>query len=404
MTTFDVLEIALAAGAMASGLAPRTSERAAIEAMNYVEPEPATSMRGWRWRPEEVQFLRDNLGYLTYAEIGAYLGRTEVAVHNHRKRLGLPAVYTVRRRNDELTTSEVAEAMGTTHQTASIWILEGLLPGRELPLDATIRVVRYQDLVRFAVNPLNWPYFIRVIQNTGRINDPYLRRLIELRKERWGDEWLSSGQIEREFGSSEHYGRIRKYLLRENLPRHLMMKYSRWYVRRSVVEGYSWPAGKGSTTLLDVYSPQSDCFVILCMALGFSLAMTSHLMQWPKTRPAHRLEYIVAEVPHLIAEHNLPVERLPDGRLFADWRDCVDRFPALARAIERFKAGRKLSDVDSYYLQATLRTWARRYAETPEQKRFARFMQSGWRKINIRGIRRNRRKFKKLFDGIDPFA
>lgn len=388
------VELALAAGALESGLVPRADLPTVMLAAEQVHRDKE-NIFGWRWRDDEVAFLEENLGRMSYSEIADKLGRTPLSVMLRRKRYGLPAPTTVSRREDELTATDAAYALGVDNKATSRWVREGILPGRELPLDATVRVVRYNDLVRFAVNPMNWPYFMACIRDTSRINDPRIRRLIELRKERWEDEWITSGQITAMVGNSVQH--VHKILVANKKVQHAI-KWSVWYFLKSEVSQIDWRFGKGSGTLLECYSPSSDCAMIIMNALGFSWGMIAHMMKWPKSRAANRMGYL--DTTAVIAEHNLKVAVTPAGHLFADWRDFQGRFPGLERAVDRFLADKHLSVADRLFLQATIRTWAK--AKLGPKHPVARSMESGWHIVRADTLYKRYEQMQAL--GVDPFG
>jgi hypothetical protein len=66
------------------------------------------------------------------------------------------------------------------------WVRKGLVKGHILGGSRKICMVHEISLIRFVVNPMNWPWFDR-----SKICDPVLRRLLERQAQRWGDEWLT---------------------------------------------------------------------------------------------------------------------------------------------------------------------------------------------------------------------
>src|SRR4030065_1404061 len=81
-----VAQAGVAAGGAAGVLAAR-----GMRVMPVMVEEYRRS--GWanRWTPEEEQFLREHIGLMSDAEIGAALGRSTAAIKIRRQRKGIPA-------------------------------------------------------------------------------------------------------------------------------------------------------------------------------------------------------------------------------------------------------------------------------------------------------------------------
>jgi hypothetical protein len=159
--------------------------RIVLASMAQVEKE---STKGRAWSEAEDQFLRDNLAWMTDAEIGQQLGRSETAVHLRWSRdLRLPS----RSKNPEVITAhQAARMLGIDEHKTAHWVDMGLIPGRLMPGDRKMRLIKRQDFRRWVLNPMNWPYF-----NTHKITDPELKRMLKLRAARWGDEWWTARQV-----------------------------------------------------------------------------------------------------------------------------------------------------------------------------------------------------------------
>lgn len=186
------------------------------------------------WTPDEEAFLKENLGYLTEAEIAEHLGRSEVGVRLRWKReLNLPAPS---KTPGWMTAHDAARRLGVDSHKITHWVDEGLIPGREMAGKRVIRLIREVTLFRWAVNPKNWMYFDR-----ERVQDAHLRRLLELQAQRWGDEWWSTRQVADYHGVStsdvKRYiklGRIDAYRLPVSLGgRHENRYWSNWFVLKS---------------------------------------------------------------------------------------------------------------------------------------------------------------------------
>jgi hypothetical protein len=160
------------------------------------------------WSQAEKSFVRNNLGKLGLEEIGAALGRSENSVKLLFTRNGWPAPS---KQPDELTAHQIAELMGKCGKSIAHLVDEGILPGRRLPMERLIRVVNATTFKRWLINHMNWIYF-----DWKKIRDPYLRRLCELREERWGDAWITTGEAARVAGCTHadvnrwiHRGKVR---------------------------------------------------------------------------------------------------------------------------------------------------------------------------------------------------
>lgn len=137
------------------------------------------------WQQYEDNFLKENLGWITEDEIAAALGRTKTAVHLRWKRdLHLPAPS---KNPDVITALQAAEMLGIDGHKIAHWVDMGLIPGRLMPGDRKIRLIRRVSLMVWACSPDNWVYF-----DIKKVNDPHLKRLLKLRADRWGDEWWST--------------------------------------------------------------------------------------------------------------------------------------------------------------------------------------------------------------------
>lgn len=146
--------------------------------------EPASRI----WTEDEDQFLRDHMATMTDAEIGEQLARSEIAVHiRWTRELHLPSRS---KHPDVITVQQAANILGVdSHKTAG-WIDMGLIPGRLMPGERKMRLIRRIDFRRWVLNPMNWPYF-----HIDRVRDPELKRMIKKRAKRWGDEWWSTRQV-----------------------------------------------------------------------------------------------------------------------------------------------------------------------------------------------------------------
>ena len=291
-----------------------------------------------RWTAAEQAFLEEWAGELGDREIARRLGRSEAAVRVRRIRRGLrgPMVYA-----DYLTAQDMARALGVDVKSICALIERGLLPAEIAPLPTRkVWRMRRSAFVAWAVNPMHWPYFYRVVRAPERIRDVALRRLIVRRAAEWGDEWWTPGEVAAYHGVSD---RVVNRRIRAG--RLAAVRWSNWMVRRSDAASPAtrFFGGKGGA-MLDLYgTPRGDAFLVLAAAVGIPDAQIGRMTGREGSSAVrirldalHRAGYI----PWLIHAYELPVAYRPtDGALWADWRPLAHRFPRLARAWARWEAG-----------------------------------------------------------------
>ncbi len=140
------------------------------------------------WSPEEDAFLEQHLGFLTDAEIGEQLGRSEIGVHLRWSRdLHLPSPS---KHPDVITALQAADMLGIDGHKTAHWVDVGLIPGRLMAGDRKIRLIRRVSFMRWACAPVNWVYF-----DIKQVRDPKLKRLLKLEAKRWGDEWWNTRAV-----------------------------------------------------------------------------------------------------------------------------------------------------------------------------------------------------------------
>jgi hypothetical protein len=163
---------------------------ALVEHVLFVSETLAPSKKPRRWSLEEEDFLRRSMAYLTEAEIAEALGRSPTAVKLHRIRLDLNATS---KTGGWISAKRAAGLLGLKDaRYVSTWVKRGLVLGHILGGSRRICMLHLVSLYRFVLDPLNWPWF-----DPQAVRDPHLRALLERRKQRWGDEWLTSGQAAR---------------------------------------------------------------------------------------------------------------------------------------------------------------------------------------------------------------
>jgi hypothetical protein len=326
------------------------------------------------WSPAEKRFVRKNLGKLSLEEIGDTLGRSENSVKILFTREGWPAPS---KQPDELSAHQIAGLLGKCGKSITRLIDDGILPGRRLPMERVIRVVAMTTFKRWLVNPEHWIYFDR-----KKIRDLHLRRLCELRADRWGDAWVTTGEAARVAGCTHadvnrwiHMGKVRS-----------ARKWgANWKLLRSEAEQLEIPKrGKGARGCAKVaWSLEADAFLVLARAVGISNALTAYLMGpgWDK-RVGYRL-YVLnrdGHIPSIINRHRYPIEFRPGGRmpkLFADWRRFGQRFPFLRTSVDRYLDGERLSQRDLENVRGLLYRWASWHlAGEPSSEKLVRRLQS----------------------------
>jgi hypothetical protein len=84
---------------------------------------------GRRWTPQELEFLEHNMYRLAAWQIGKRLGRSEAAIFNRARKIGLP-----RRNPEHLSGNEAMSIIGlNAHATVRRWMRDGLLPAERRP-------------------------------------------------------------------------------------------------------------------------------------------------------------------------------------------------------------------------------------------------------------------------------
>lgn len=316
----------------------------------YVEAKPT---RNRRWTAAEDRFLEENLGFLTEAEIGLELGRTESAVRIRWKReLRLPPPS---KHPDYFTARGVARMLGVDEHKASSWVDRGLLPGHEMAGERLIRRVRRLDLDLFAVNPRNWIWF-----DHRAVPDRRLRRLIDLAEQRWGDEWWNTNQAAEYCGLANNKSvvmAIRRGALpgvaAENIGgRHADPSWTNWFVLRSEVQ--AWQHNRLHA------EDDRNRFILLAMAVGLLPARAARLTGLCRDYyVAQKARALIAEGPVAQLVGDIPglSWRESDLQIWIDWRRLPGRFPSLEGAIQRCTAGAGRRD-DWFALRGLVRNWS----------------------------------------------
>jgi len=309
-------------------------------AMTAAELEPRR--KPLPWSEAEDAFLRKSLGFVAEDEIGQELGRSATAVHLRWSRdLRLPAPT---KTPGYLTAHRTAVLLGMDVHSVLQWIKRGWLPAELLPFRPgrnECRRVKIHDLKRFLVRPESW-----VMVRPERIRDPKMRRLVELAQERWGDEWLSIGDVEEMHDST--LGLVNKYI---HAGRLAGFQWGNWWIRRSDAEAPGMRFLHRSDRLPKTidWSGEGDGFLLQGRSLGLSAGALGLMAKLVSVMVSHRLAFLRHEgmIPDVIGKFGLRMQyRERDGALWSDWRDEADRFPVVVRGMERYAVGDRLSQVE----------------------------------------------------------
>jgi|GEM_PF-2540281 len=346
----------------AATLAAGRSPRAAILARN--DPALPRRRRGNRpWTDFENDYLREHLGKISEEAIARHLGRTVTGIHIRRKRLQLVAPS---KREDEWPAQRVAHLFGVDCHAVAHWIKDGLLPARIMPGGRRIKLVSYRAVRRFALTPENWVRF-----KPERVTDGRLRRLIDMRRQWWGDEWWPIGRVAAHHGVDS--GVVAQRIYRGQLR---SLKWGNHFIRKSEALALTFHLGKGMPGVSRRrWSDKADAFLMLALAIGLSDAVIARLTGGQRANITYRRTCLwrsPVRIQALARQHHLAVRANRRTRqLYADWDRYAGRFPGLARAVARLETGRPLTRLDHACLAGLLENWGRWHARTAEQKRLA---------------------------------
>jgi len=255
---------------------------------------PAMGRFGGRmpvWTEEEIAYVRDHTGEMSYADIAAALGRSEQAVHIVVVRRGLPAA---RKQPGWLTGNQVCHLLGLESHSVPAWIDNGILPGEYLPFDKVERRVKWDVLKRWITRPEHWPYL-----KVDRIRSAHLRRLVCLAQERWGDEWWTSRQVaDFHHTDPKHIEQMRRRGLITGAIRCPFIggrhadTWAYWFYRKSVVLKLRIYHGKGRAHAYN-WPAEADEFLMRCRAEGKPHKQIARMMNWTHKRVAFRFSTLV---------------------------------------------------------------------------------------------------------------
>lgn len=311
-----------------------------------------------RWTDDELAFVQNNIGKLSLAEIGRTLGRTANAIKIKQTRMGFSAAS---KRADEITALRASRLIGVDVKLIIRLIDMGEIPGRQLPMPRKINVIRRRDLLQWMLKPSSWVYFRR-----ERVAEPRLRAFLQRRAERWGDEWLSTGQAARLLGHNSDGKSILQRIYRGQLR---AVRWQNWRVLRSDLLEVRTAPGKGRRGLCRIgWSRPAHAFVLLAAAVGLRGSSLARVMGVNRHMVEARMRSLIARqaIPGLLREHGLDgVDYRPERRhlspwmLWADWHDFRGRFPTIERAARKMREGRRLTSAEMFVARDLLVSWAR---------------------------------------------
>ena len=333
-----------------------------------------------KWSIEEDDFLERNLGFLSDAEIGEQLGRTEGAVHLRWSRdLKLPAPS---KNPWVMTGNQIAAGLGIDSHAVLNLIRRGLLPSRRLPGKDVTHVVDRKSLLRWVVNPDHWVYFKpeRVglcppQRRGGKVYDRafwrYARRLVLKKKRLWKDRWVRIGEIAR-------YHQVSQQAVNKafRAGRFHGIAWPNWWGKASECMNPKRPfqvregkGGKGHEHI--VLSPSAAAMLILARAVGLSYKEIGSMMGWKEKR----VEFLFArlrrkgQIPGIVKRNKLAVfyDR-SSGQVLADWRTHKKRFPHLARSMKTWEEKATLSRAESKYFN-NVRAKAARFQQAEKKRK-----------------------------------
>jgi len=139
-------------------------------------------------------------------------------------------------------------------------------------------------------------------------------------------------------------------------------QWGNWWVLRSEATrpGVHFWRGKGSNVTVE-WSEAMDAFLVLGRAVGISCnaldRMTRNKNSVKSSNSDYRLRILRREglIPGIIEKYGLEVEYDSErGVMWADWREHRERFPAVARAMDKFKLGRRLRGKEIFMVRGVL--------------------------------------------------
>lgn len=194
----------------------------------------AHKVAGRKWTPEEEDFLRTNLGYMTEEEIAKKLNRTVTAIHLRWERdMQLPAPS---KTPGLLTAQKAAEMLGIDQHKIAHWVDRKFIPGRVMAGGRRIRLIEEQAFLAWCLDTNHWLYF-----DPANVADAELKAKLKARAREWHDEWWTTLQVAAYHGVVAKdvlryikLGRIQATQIEYSLGgRHPQLRWANWFVLKS---------------------------------------------------------------------------------------------------------------------------------------------------------------------------
>lgn len=275
-TDLALIDRLLFAVEIEEGRDPKFVASGGMTYLTGLKVKPRGSRRTPNWTPDEDQYLRDHLGKMTEEDIAAHLGRTVVGVHLRWKRdlhLHAPS-----KGPDDYTGHQAAALIGIDAHKIMHWCDIGMIPARRMKgrlndKQRVIRLINRTSFHRWVVSPSNWIYF-----DWKNIPDPHLRRLCELRSERWGDEWWTTVQVAQLHGVTTkdiqrmiYLGRLPAVQVATSLGgRHKDPAWLNWFVLKSDAPNVVFLRGKGAGHAVK-FTPRAEAWMLKAYNMGWSV-------------------------------------------------------------------------------------------------------------------------------------
>jgi len=350
MNVGELVDVMVTKLEVESGLAPSVlAARGA--AGRAVVVARAQAARLTPWTLEEETFVRQQIGRMSDPQIGELLGRSTCAIKIRRQRKGLG---THSRRAGYITANRAANWLGQDGHAMMRLYRRGMIPGEIFPGKRGITLIRVAALLRWAVNPMNWIYF-----RPDNVCNEHLRRLLELRRARWDDEWWSVGQAAAYHQVS--MSMINKYI---RLGKIRAVRWGNWWVLKSEAtrNDLRFWRGKGQVETVE-WSAQLDEFLVIGQAVGIPATVLDRMAGWAPKRASYRLHKLAQRGELEAVARRAGVGVSIDKRhyvLYADWRRYAWKFPHVGRAMRKFEAvvlsgkGERLSNEEIYTVRGVL--------------------------------------------------
>ena len=350
MTSLSLIDFCLASAELDAGLPPVSVLFHYPLAPLSAIPDPLIAAHVIRdtlpkpssWSRLEDEYLKASLGDLTDQQIAATLGRSANSVHlrwSRDLRLTAPT-----KNPAYLTSREIARLLNIESHISTALIRKGLLPNHPWPGPRLIWRVPREAFFRWAVKPSSWVYF-----NPDKVDDPHLRRLLDLQAARWGDEWWTIPQV-----AAYHGLDVRRVLQYIRLGRlsgvHVMnfngrsphARWGLWFLLRSEAARPLRIYRRGDPDPRDSYLTSAGAFLFLAASIGLPAFSIAFLLGKKENSIKYFANWIVTRglAPLIIEKFSLPIDVRADPgnrpNYFTDWHVVAHRFPHLVEVLHRF--------------------------------------------------------------------